>query len=463
MKPNPSRCLILALSLLPFVGARPDAWAQEPPLEIHEWSIWVGEQQGKQINAQSEYISAMPGVVETERSRRRDSGKRLASPVGVMTLYGEPPEVVDIDLRIAAGRPLAQWPRSEGKSNRLRWLDLKVAKELTNREALAYIPEGHWFHQARELGGLYLQLKKGGRIERFLAYDLELQTPLTIRLDGGPDQYKVANLGKQAIHDVLLIVPGSDGRRVGWLDKVGPAPGAAGPGAANPAGGGGAPVSQPAAMPQGVVVVRAAGGVVAMAAPAGGPVLVAQPVAGGGAAPAGQPGAPGQPAAPETLADIALSAPLASDSEDFQQKTSGELRTRLAAAGLKESEIALLTSLYAKDIFECDEIQLVYRLPQEAIDEMTPLTVEPENTKVKRVALVIARNVDPRLRDSVQKLVADLGDASYKRREEAEKTLKELGRLAIPALKEALKNKDSEVVMRAERLLLVQKEPLGAE
>ena len=27
---------------------------------------------------------------------------------------------VDIDLRIAAGRPLAQWPRSEGKASRLR-------------------------------------------------------------------------------------------------------------------------------------------------------------------------------------------------------------------------------------------------------------------------------------------------------------------------------------------------------
>ncbi len=151
-----------------------------------------------QINSLADYKSTMPGLVETERSRRRDTDKPGPSPLSLMTIYGEPPEVVDIDLRIAAGRPLAQWPRSEGKANRLRWLDLKLSKELTNRESLAYIPDSHWFHEARGLGGLYVQLKKGGRTERFLAYDLELQTTLTARVDGGPEQYKIANLGKHA-------------------------------------------------------------------------------------------------------------------------------------------------------------------------------------------------------------------------------------------------------------------------
>ena len=69
----------------------------------------------------------------------------------------------------------------------------------------------------------------------------------------------------------------------------------------------------------------------------------------------------------------------------------------------------------------------------------------------------------PQNRNDVQGLVAELGDASYSKREQAEKRLKDLGRLAIPSLKEALKNKDLEVVMRAERLLLGQKEQLGAD
>jgi hypothetical protein len=451
------------LILLTFVAllAADRAHAEDaPPLELHEWSVWLAEPQGKEINTLASHASAMPGVVETERSRRREADKPAPSPVGVMTLYGEPPEVVDIDLRIAAGRPIAQWPRSEGKASRLRWLDLKLSKELTNREALAYIPEGHWFHQARELGGLYLQLKKGGRIERFLTYDIEFQTTLSVRLDGNAEQYKVANLGKHKLHDVLLVVPGPEGRRVGWLDSIAPADGAAGASPSNPAG---APpgAAQPAGA-RAARVVRAGNAAVAVAAPPG---AVAAPVQlpPGANPPAGQPNAAGQPAVKETVTDIALSGPLAVDSDEFKEKTSGELRKRLAAAGLTEAEINLLHSLYAKHLFESDSIQLVFRMSQEAIDEMTPLTVEPENTKVKRVALVIARNVDPLLRDDVQKLVADLGDPSYAKREHAEKRLKALGRLAIPNLKEALKNKDTEVVMRAERLLLGQKEPLGAE
>src|SRR5262245_43766151 len=458
---TPMALAILALCLLPSHNSRRARADDAPLLEIHEWSVWIGEPQGKAINSVTDHASAMPGVVETERSRRRESDTPSPSPLGVMTLYGEPPEVVDIDLRIAAGRPVAQWPRSEGKSNRLRWLDLKLSKDLTNREALAYIPEGHWFHQARELGGLYLQLKKGGRIERFLAYDLEFQSTLTVRVDGGPEQYKVANLGKFALHDVLLIVPGPEGRRLGWVDKIDLALGSSAATPGSPAGS--PPAGQPVASDR-VAAARAVvagGGVVIVAAP--GAVPAARPSAPAGATPpAGQPGAPGQPAK-ETIADIPLSAPLAADSDEFKDKTSGELRKRLAAAGLKTAEVDLLHSLYAKHLFESDEMQLVYRMPKDGIDEMTPLTVEPENTKVKRVALVVARKVDPRLRDDVSKLVAELGDASFTKREKAEKRLKDLGRLAIPNLKEALKNKDPEVVMRAERLLLIQKEPLGAE
>ena len=386
-----------------------------PVMEVHEWSVWVGEPQAKGVNSVAAYISAMPGLVETDRSRRAETGKSGPSPLTVMTLYGQAPEVVDIDLKIPAGRPVAQWPKSEGKSNRLRWLDLKVSRELTNQEGIAAVPESHWFHQARELGGLYLQLKKGGRIERFLTYDLELQTTLPVRLDGGPDQYKVANLGKHKLHDILLIVPDEDGRRIGWLDVANPAEGAA--------------------------------------AASGNPQQPGQPNAAGA----------GQAAVKETVTDIGLSNRLKTDSEEFQQKSSGELRRRLVAAGMTEGEVNLLHSLYAKHFFEADGIQLVFRFSKEALDELTPLSVEPENSKVKRIALVVARKVDPRLREDVQKLIADLGDASYDQREKAEKRLKELGQLAIPNLKEALKNKDLEVVMRAERLLLGHKEPLGSE
>lgn len=439
-----------------------------PPLELHEWSVWLGEPQSKSLNASADYPTTMPGLVDSERSRRRETDKKpKPSPIGMITLYGTPPEVCDVDLKITAGRPISQWPRSEGKAARLRWLDLTLSKELSNPELIAYIPETHWFHKARELGGLYIQLKKGGRAERFFAYDLELQTNLNIRLDGGPEQYKFANLGKHKLHDVLLIIPDKDGARVGWLDTIAGTPGGAAAGGANP----GATPNNPgqpaagAAVAGGIVLNNPGGAVIVAGAPANAvvanaPANAANP--GANAQPASA-AAAGQPDKKESIADIPLSGPLAADSEEFKAKTDGELRKRLAAAGLNAGEIDLMLSLYAPHFFATDEIQLVYRVSPEGIDEITPLTVEPDTTKIKRVSMVIARKVDPRLREDVQKLIVELGDVSYSKREAAEKRLKELGTLATAGLKEAMKNKDLEVVMRAERLLLRQKEQLGAE
>jgi hypothetical protein len=437
-----------------------DATEEAANLEVHEWSVWIGEPQGKQFNGAADFPTTMPGLVDSERSRKRDPAKPKPSPLGLMTIYGTPPEVVDVDLRITAGRPISQWPRSEGKSNRLRWLDLTVSKELTNQELLAYIPETHWFHQARSLGGLYLQLKKGGRAERFFAYDLELQTPLNVRLDGGPDQYRIANLGKHPIHDVVLILPEKDGTRIGWLDTVSPTPSAAeeekkATGDNKPAG-----VAAGQAQPVAAVAVAAAGAnqpVVAKtaeAAPANAAAAEQKP---GEATPAAKSGIK------DILAKFSLTGPFAADSDDFKQKTDVEMRRRLAETGLTPAEIKLLMSLYAEHFFATDELHLVFRMSQPGIDDVTPLTVEPDTAKIKRVALVIARKVDPRLREDVQKLMVDLADASYAKREQAEKKLKDLGNLAIPSLKEALKSKDPEVVMRAERILLSHKEQLGAD
>lgn len=457
-------CLLgfLAIVALGVSFAADDA----PPLELHEWSVWVAEPQGKSFNAATEFPTAMPGLVESERSRKRDPDKPKPAPVSLMTLYGTPPEVADVDLKISAGRPISQWPRSEGKASRLRWLDLTLSKELINRETLAYIPETHWFHKARALEGLFIQLKKGGRAERFFAYDIELQTPLNIRLDGGPEQYQLANLSKHSLHDIMLIAPGKDGHRVGWLDTLEPTPGAAETGGNKPV--------QPAqanAQPAGAVVAVAAGANVVLAAPAAAAPVAAAPAA--VAAPAGAPAAANQKPAdakpaekPENkikLPEIPLSGPLAVDSDEFRQKTDVEMRRRLTATGLKPGEVDLIMELYAPHFFATDEIHLVFRFSQPGLDELTPLSVEPDTTKIKRVALVIARRVDPRHREDVQKLITELADASYSKREETEKKLKELGNLAIPNLKEAMKSTDLEVVMRAERILLSHKEQLPNE
>jgi hypothetical protein len=78
----------------------------------------------------------------------------------------------------------------------------------------------------------------------------------------------------------------------------------------------------------------------------------------------------------------------------------------------------------------------------------------PPPRKLVRVALVVDHGVDPRLQDRARTLVKQLGDASPKVRETAEARLRDLGPVAVPALEDALLEKDIEIVFRAERLLL---------
>ena len=91
---------------------------------------------------------------------------------------------------------------------------------------------------------------------------------------------------------------------------------------------------------------------------------------------------------------------------------------------------------------------------REAIDEAVLLDVFPAPKKMVRTALLVVHGVDPRLQDRARTFVKQLGDPSYKVRETAEAKLQELGPVAVPVLEDALINKDVEIVVRAERLLL---------
>jgi hypothetical protein len=160
----------------------------------------------------------------------------------------------------------------------------------------------------------------------------------------------------------------------------------------------------------------------------------------------------------EPAVEIEMTGPL--DEAQLQAKAVAPLKQRLSAAGLKPSEVDLLLSLYTKAFFQSIEPVLLARLPQATIDDLLPLEVDPDTAKISRVALVLCFKIDPQIRDQVKTLVAQLADNSYEKREQAETKLRDLGRMAIPALKQAAKSDDPEQVMRAERLLLRQGEKL---
>jgi hypothetical protein len=359
------------------------------------------------------------------------------------------------------GRFLAHWPPGETKNNRLVWNDNKLASEAKDG-AFGFVTDDHWFIQARRQK--VLQIERGARAERFFVYDPELNQPLTIRLEGGPDRYKVFNATKFPLLDVLVLAADAKGHRLGWIEELPPAKAAA----AAKSDGKSAPATNTAAKSSTAEVTAT------IAAPAAAPA--AAPVVAPPAAPGAQPTLPPTVAAseatkkevdkpaiklPESSAELEMG-PVLSDEQLAAQGTV-ELRKRLAAAGLSEGDIDLMLSLYADAFFKSKETVVLFRVPQGTIDEWMPLEVDPDNTKITRVALVMCFKVDPLIRDEVKQLVEQLADDIYAKREKAEQKLRDLGRMAIPALKEAAKSSDPERVVRAERLLIRQNEKLDGK
>lgn len=157
---------------------------------------------------------------------------------------------------------------------------------------------------------------------------------------------------------------------------------------------------------------------------------------------------------------LTMAPPIKSDSPGFTQATRDVLAKRLGAQGLREEAVRNLLAQYGKALFEPNELIVLAHLSREAVDDAILLDVFPPPRKSVRTALVVIHGVDPRLQDRAKGYVKLLGDDSYAAREAAEAKLLELGPVAIPSLEDALKDKDVEVVFRAERVLLKLNRPV---
>jgi hypothetical protein len=457
---------------LAFVGtlvfglARVAIAADPIPLEIHEWSMWIVDPTLSQTNAKDQYPNTLPVFVDSMRSRLTGRTENRPSPLGMLTFYGPPASGVEVELQLAASsRFYAHWPPAETKTKRARWLELNFTAAPDAEGRVAPADEGHFFAPARALDEA-LYLRHGARTERFLCYDIETSWAPQVKLTGGPDRYQVENLDKNAIDDLFVIAPAGEGRRIGRLKHL----------EANKSASDAKKPADADQQPKKPGDDEAAGAVGIQAAQLGGGAVLAIAAAPAAAAPGAQPTAgDAKPAAAEEKkpdpaaqqpkqwsAEIAMSEPLAPDSEAFAAETRVALRAALTEAGLKPGEAELILSIYADQIFKAKELVVLFRLPGAAIEEQFPLVTYPDAKRIVRVPLVLMRNVDPQLQGSLKDLLAKLSDASFPEREKAEKRLQESGRLAVPLLKEALKDADPEIVFRAERLLLAQNESIDA-
>ncbi|MHC5539021.1 hypothetical protein ACYOEI_12455 [Singulisphaera rosea] len=235
---HPARlAMLLCLGILPLTskadeksaakaGEKPASDKAEgnaqTPVEVQEWSIWVGNPALTTINSSRVYRNAMPSVVGTSRPKFEEkelSGKFPVEPISVVQFFGEPSRDVDVDIRVKKGMILAHWPASTERGGRLQWFGSDLNPEDPPGIPQSYLPENHWFHKLR-VEKTSLVLKHETHFERFIAYDTELSIPIPLRLRGGPDEYSLQNLTARKLTDVAVIAPSDDGFRVGWLDEL---------------------------------------------------------------------------------------------------------------------------------------------------------------------------------------------------------------------------------------------------
>src|SRR5580698_9105025 len=65
----------------------------QAPIEVYEWSIWVGNPAQTTLNTTRVYKNAMPSSVGTSRPKfdEKDLGKKFSvAPVSVVQFFGEP-------------------------------------------------------------------------------------------------------------------------------------------------------------------------------------------------------------------------------------------------------------------------------------------------------------------------------------------------------------------------------------
>lgn len=543
--------LVMVLTAFPIAPrAVGDDNRAQTPVEVNEWSIWVGNPTLKSLNAAKVYRNPMPNAVGTSRPKfdEKESAEKFPiAPVSLVQFFGDPAGDVDVDLRVQKGTILAHWPMGREQPNRVTWFGSSLSADPPADAPLGHLPESGWLRQARE-NPRALYLKYQTRAERFLAYDAEIALPVPLRLRGGPDEYTIQNMTNRRLIDLAVIAPTDAGLRVGWLDEL-------------PTGAAEAekPKDDDAKKPDGAKDDDAKQQVEALFQDDGEkpkadkeeplpPLpteadatvrarvdqLLNQPITlGADQAPRrdligmvaqqarirvefddpalakekidlSQPAElkAAELAARDALADLlgpaglsyrvtedgrlfvttstrlaeaadktgeaiegppvklVMSQPRAADDPSYRELTRDVLTRRLETQGLHKEMIDQVLDHYGPSLFEPSELIVLAFLSREAIDEAALLDVFPPPKKFARVALVVVHGVDPRLQDRARTLVKQLGDPAWKTRESAESNLLALGSVAVPALEDALRDPDVEIVSRAERLLLKLNRPV---
>jgi hypothetical protein len=463
-------CALIAAA--PTTNKRPDA--PQGAFELVEWVVMVVDPNRPNANDAGTFKSTVPGFARGRRAAPTSTADmKNPSPVGVIRLVGKQgvdDGPIDVLIQTPSGRFLGYWPQGKARSNRQLWdkVTMKAGTALT-------VPAdaGHWFETLRGAGAAPASPLSTPRwSENFLLYDAEVPYASVLRVKAAEkptDGYLLANAGSSILRDVEVYAPVEGGGwRVAGLKELAATKS---PSATQPALGQALP-DGPADVPAGPADVPAGPATDAIREIFSEINANVKPVdvkIEDKSKPATQPAtkpttqASTQPTtkpAEDVPRDAWRDVKLAADTKALPAADAvAAWAPRLKDAGLTPADVEVILATLRTHALDPEQLTVVYRIDPAEMDRMLPMEIVPMPTKVTRVGIAIVKNIDPAAGERIAKLVEQLGNPDWDKREAAQAKLAELGAGARPKLTEALKHKDVEVVYRVERLLEVINNP----
>jgi hypothetical protein len=445
-KVNPLKRIISVTLLAAFLSLGAASRAAVPTsgpsgdYELHEWVIFVADTNQPNANALNEFKATFPEFVSTRRGMADEKKANQPMPIGVIRLLGKVPtddkQKIDILLEMKSGQFNGHWPKAESRSTRLLWKDMTASP---TPPRMGEVDPKSWYKKIRDGESNYLSFNGSG--DRALVYDAEIPFKMPIKVTGEGPAYKISNTSEYTLRNLEFYKPTDSGWQVGTLAELK---------ATQPR-----PATKPAATTQSTTMAATRRSpteaeVKAVFADGEKPAPTSRPrIKLGASSRASTRSSTQASTAPTSQPAIGITL-TATDSKTMPVTA---WKDRLAASGLAPVDTDLILSILQAQAGDSKRMTAVAQLDREDLDRLIPEDVVPTPRKTVRVGLVILKNIDPTILKEVDQLIAQLGDVDWNKRQAAQKALSELGRAAEPQLQTATKNKDMEIVYRAEKLL----------
>ena len=414
-------------------------------LLVRDVSVFLVSAHGKKLNDASLFRSTTPGYMLSRRLSADAEASHKPVPLGLMTFEGPTVKDIDVLIEFPSGRFLSHWPTARIQSKRIYWRSQNMLKQ---SQLSMTMPDSHWLSHLQNADRLFV--KGLDRSERFILYDVELNHVPRITLTHSKEGFQIQNRQAYPLKHVTILQPTSQKQewKIASINQV--------PGVkkkekkpeAKPRATEKIEVSDPlsdenlkkkAKVKKASELAVLGGKLRAIGAL---PTLT-KPVAKGASKPA--------TSAAEKVTPFSI--PFSDTTPQTQEKVLQVWEKTLTELGLGKPEIAHVLKILAQHALREDQATVVYCMDEGYLDKILPIEITPFPDVFRRTAIVILVDADPALLKRIGQLITELGDSDWEQRESAQKKLEEYGKAAQAELQKATKNKDLEIVYRAEQIL----------